>query len=92
MNAEQRESFRIAVLRVLDANATAYGLVLGVLGPLMARFGFREVRATQLERELIYLQDKGYALSIDKAISPENRAWRITAAGRDYLAQFHGRG
>jgi len=32
--------------------------------------------------ELIYLADKGLVAALPKLISPENEAWRITAAGR----------
>jgi hypothetical protein len=35
---------------------------------------------------LQYLVDKSLLTAVTKTISPENPAWRITAAGRDFLA------
>ncbi len=88
MNAEQRESFRLALLRVLEANNTQYGLGLAALGHLATTFGFSRARISDVEREIVYLEDKGYAIQLVKPISPENRVWRITAEGRDYLARL----
>jgi hypothetical protein len=47
-------------------------------------------RATpeQIMEEIIYLEDKGLLTGVAALISPENRRWRTTAAGRDYLAQI----
>jgi hypothetical protein len=36
--------------------------------------------------ELQYLADKGMVATVNKSISPENLCWRITAAGRDFIA------
>ena len=44
MNAEQRELFRLALLRVLDANHTRYGLGVAALCHLAGLFGFRAAR------------------------------------------------
>ena len=87
MNAERRELFRLALLRVLDANHTRFGLGLAALKHLAASFGFPNGQDSELERELQYLEDKAHVTEVLKGISPENRAWRITAAGRDYLAE-----
>jgi len=88
MDTEQRELFRLALLRIFDANQTRYGLGLAALGHLGRSYGFFNSGAPQLERELRYLQDKGYIGQLFKTISPENRVWRITAAGRDFLAEL----
>ena len=40
--------------------------------------------------ELRYLTDKGFVETPPKTISPEIQTWRITAAGRDWLAQHGG--
>jgi hypothetical protein len=87
MNPERRELFRLALLRVLDANHTRFGLGLPALGHLAGSFGFPTPSDSELERELQYLEDKAQITPVLKGISPENRAWRITAAGRDYLAE-----
>jgi len=85
MNAEQRELYRIALLRVLDANTTTYGLRAAVVAIHAQPFGFKST-PEQAAQELVYLKDKGFADTNLKAISPENQTWRITAAGRDWLA------
>jgi len=85
MTPEQRELFRISLLRVLDANRSQFGFGLTALATLVLRFGFK-VGPDDVEPEIIYLEDKGFVTLIGKAISPENRTWRITADGRDYLA------
>jgi len=60
---------------------------LPALGHLAGCFGFPTPQDSALERELQYLEDKAQVAQVLKGISPENRAWRITAAGRDYLAE-----
>ena len=85
MHSEQRELFRIALLRVLDSNNTQYGLELTALAVLVSRYGFR-VKPEEVATEILYLADKQHVALVVKTISPENRAWRITADGRDYLA------
>jgi len=87
MNPTQRELYRTALLRVLEANETQWGLSAPVLAVHVALFGFRGLGAELASTELRYLQDKGFVSAPTKAISPENQTWRITAAGRDWLAQ-----
>ena len=41
-----------------------------------------------ISNELAYLEDKELAKPIAKLLSPELRAWKITAAGRDFFAQI----
>ncbi len=88
MNPQRRELLRLALLRVLDANSTRYGLGLEALRHLSASFGFYMPEPELVEAEMCYFEDKGFAAQIAKPISPENRAWRITANGRDYLASL----
>lgn len=77
--------FREALLSVADANGSRYGLSVSSFTLFARRFGFQETTQTT-ERELDYLTDKRLLAEVPKAISPEVRAWRITAEGRDYLA------
>ena len=88
MRGQERELFRLALLRVLEANHTRYGLGAAALAHLASIYGFVSLRTEQVWREIQYLEDKGQVVRVDKAISPENRVWRITAAGRDFLAQL----
>ena len=86
MTPNQRELYRASLLRVLEANDTKWGLSLPALEVNVAAFGFRGLGLDSTEREVRYLKDKGFVEPINKAISPENQTWRITAAGRDWLA------
>jgi DNA-binding PadR family transcriptional regulator len=88
MNPQTRELLRLALLRVLEANSTRYGLGLEALRHLTTPFGFYLPEPELVEAEIRYFEDKGFATQIAKPISPENRAWRITAGGRDYLASL----
>ena len=86
MNAQQRELFRLALLRVLESNPTERGLGLQALQLSVGAFGFSMPGLDALKAELAYLEDKRFAVVVGKAISPENKTWRITADGRDELA------
>jgi hypothetical protein len=86
MNAQQREYLRLALLRVLDANATRFGLGVTALASLVRVDGCQPTDG-EAELELAYLEDKGLIVRLDKPISPENPVWRISALGRDLLAE-----
>lgn len=86
MKSADRELFRHALLEVAEANASRYGLPGEAFGLLARRFGFGGIARAEVEAELVYLTDKGLMAEVPRLISPEVRAWRITAAGRDYLA------
>jgi hypothetical protein len=85
MTTQQREQIRLSTLRYCEA-ADPYGLADGLLLQFIRSEGFRAVTAAQLRGELQYLADKSLIATVSKTISPENTAWRVTAAGRDFLA------
>lgn len=87
MNAADRELFRIALLRVLEANSTRFGLGVPAISLGMGAWGFKGASMDQIAMELRYLFDKGFVATLEKAVSPEIQSWRITANGRDWLAQ-----
>jgi hypothetical protein len=87
MNSQTLELFRLALLRVLEANNTRFGLALGAVSLHMGAYGFKAPGTADIGAELLYLHDKGMVEPTTKALSPENKCWRITAAGRDYLAE-----
>jgi hypothetical protein len=84
----QRETFRHSLLEVADAAGSRYGLPADAFRLFAVRFGFR-VGSDETSAELSYLTDKGLLAEVSKLVSPELPAWRITAAGRDYLAGRH---
>ncbi len=85
MNTQQREQIRLSVLRYGES-ADQFGLAASLLLQFLRNEGFRALTREQLQREILYLADKGFLVAVNKPISPENPAWRITAAGRDFLA------
>jgi hypothetical protein len=80
MSPRQREQVRLSLLRYGLGGADA-----PLLGYYLRAEGFR-VSARALALELEYLLDKGFLALAPKQISPENKVFRTTAAGRDYLA------
>ena len=87
MNNEERELFRIALLNVLEQRASdRFGLQLKAIQTFLGAEGFRGAGGSGILAELSYLEDKEFAARVGKQISPENACWRITAAGRDFLA------
>lgn len=89
MNSLDREQLRLSLLRFLDANARGqFGLSEGLLHQLARAEGRPELVPADITRELQYLADKEMVTEVRKAISPENRAWRITATGRDHFASL----
>lgn len=87
MTPATRELFRENLVAQL-AQAGAIGmtppqLLVGV------RAGGHIAGERELADELDYLAGKGLVALVDKIVSPENRRWKITAAGRDFAAA-HG--
>lgn len=89
MNPAEREQVRLSLLRYLAANRTAYGLPVGALRQYLATEGTL-LEAETVAAEMQYLTDRGLSEEIQKRLSPEIRCWRITADGRDLLAQTQG--
>jgi hypothetical protein len=88
LTSTQREQIRLSVLRYCEA-ADQFGLAGSLLLQFVRSEGFRRLNREHLETELIYLGDKGLLARVPKEISPENSLWRITAAGRDFLAKLN---
>jgi hypothetical protein len=86
MEGQELENFRKALLQVAAANLSRFGLGVSAFKLHVSAFGFDEVSAKEVEVELDYLKGKTYLDEIPKALSPENRLWRISAGGRDFLA------
>ncbi|MDB6108341.1 MAG: hypothetical protein JWR69_91 [Pedosphaera sp.] len=86
LNAQQREQVRLSILRYLDG-AAPHGISVGLLLQFLRNEGLRLLTKESLEAELLYLADKRLADVVNKQISPENPTWRITATGRDLVAQ-----
>lgn len=86
MTAAERERLRLSLLQQLREVGADSSLPLStiVLGARLAGFTVSE---EIVRGELVYLLDKGCVATPQKTISPENKRWRITAAGTDHLAE-----
>lgn len=84
MNAQQRQLLRITLLLV--ARSAPLGVTMD-FAPVALRSRSIRVERDELEDEIAYLVDKGLLAPVPKKVSPELKAWRITADGRDFLAE-----
>ena len=84
MNAARRENLRLLILTAFDASKP-FAVGIRELRAGLA-ITFRGIDDTALAAEIDYLVGKGFAAAEGKSISPENKLWKITAEGRDFLA------
>jgi hypothetical protein len=84
INNNQLELFDAAVLRVLDANNTQFGLAMTAVRMLVRQFGFNPSE-TEMIDTLEYLAGKELVREVPKVLAKALRNWKITDAGRQYL-------
>ena len=84
---EKTELFDNALLKVLDANNTLYGLQAPALAMFTREFGFAPSEPETVRR-MEYLTEKGMAREVPKLLSKANRAWKISEAGRRHLDEY----
>jgi hypothetical protein len=87
MTAVERENLRLAILKVSSANLSRFGLGVAAFKLHVAAFGFDQVSVSEVRAEVDYLVEKQLLAEVAKHLSPENRLWRISASGRDFLAE-----
>ena len=80
LTPEAREQVRLSLLRYALRPSRP-----GILRASLRAEGYKLDDET-VDHEITYLSDKGLIKSEFKFISPENKFWRTTADGRDYLA------
>lgn len=85
-DAETRRLLRRAIARGLEA-AGQPGMRVASLGVTAVAAGFDDASLEEIRNELVYLEDKGLVARMPETVSPEVERWRVTAAGRDWLAQ-----
>lgn len=85
MTEEQKALFRKAILRVLDANRTRFGLGLPAVGHLTVQFGFASPKSDELADAMDYLEKKELVEEVLKSVNRSNRCWRITEKGIAFL-------
>ncbi len=81
MNAQQQELFDMAILRVLDANRTRFGLTEPNIRVLMSEFGFPKAQEIAVLDRIDYLAGKELVVEVPKTVDAANRCWRLTPAG-----------
>jgi len=81
MNAAQQELFDLAILRVLDANRSRFGLNAEGIGHMLIGFGFGSAKPDDVVDRVDVLARKGLVEEVLKALGAANRAWRITTKG-----------
>lgn len=81
----QLENIDLSILRYL-AEAGSFGLNEAVLIQAIKAEGFRAFDEDVADTRLLYLMDKKLIAPVQKFLSPEIKAWRITADGIDYRA------
>jgi hypothetical protein len=89
MNPQQQELFDLAILRVLDANRTRFGLASENVRILMSQFGFPRAEHEAVLDRIDYLCTHPAAAplceEVLKGLNKSHRCWRITIAGIDYV-------
>jgi hypothetical protein len=81
---DKTELFDNALLNILDANNTPWGLQAQALCLFTRQLGFAPSAEEAIGR-LEYLTAKGMAQEVAKVLSKANRCWKITDAGRRHL-------
>jgi hypothetical protein len=89
MNPQEREQLRISLLRHLSRGRglKRFGISTPLLLQLLRSEGMAWPDEETVEAELGYLTELKYVVVPEKVISPENRTWRLTAEGRNYVAE-----
>jgi len=92
MNAQQQELFDLAILRLLDANRSRYGLGVTAICHLLPQFGFTSSHfksedqfASTVADRIEYLTNKRLVEEVLKNVNKANRAWRITEDGINHV-------
>ena len=89
INREMQENFQVALLRVLEANTSRFGLGVPALSLLVNQYGFTP-KAEEVVSAMDYLEDaeNGLVRSVEKGqMHPANRAWKVTAKGTNWLRE-----
>ncbi len=87
MKPAELERFRICLLQQLREVGADRDLPLATIVTGAKLAAFPSANDDIVRGELVYLMDKGLVVVVAKQLSPENKRWRITAAGRDFLAE-----
>ena len=87
MSPAEIEIIRLSLLRYCEAaGRSGYSMSTVLLLASLKAEGFSHLTRPEVESELLYLRDKGLLDKLVRPVSPELSHWRITAAGRDFLA------
>lgn len=85
MKAADRELLRENILAQCE-HAPRSGLPVSTIIQRAEMAGYEDLKGAEVDQEIRYLESKGFIEQVRKQISPENRRYIATAAGRDELA------
>ena len=87
MNSAEKANLRLAVLKVLDANQSKFGLNLDAITLRLTPFGFDRITQPEVEAVMQHLESEKMIARLPNALTPGVHLWRITDDGRSYLIE-----
>jgi hypothetical protein len=89
IDKENIPAFDHAILWIMLANNSRFGLSAEVVVSFVRPRGFVLAEAADALDRLEYLADKGLAEELKMKIHTADRYWKITDAGRQYCDEHH---
>jgi hypothetical protein len=87
MSSAEKQNLRIAILKVLDANQSKYGLNIDAITLRLTPFGFDMITAAEVETVMPLLEGEKLIARLSQPLTPGVAVWRITNDGRSYLVE-----
>ena len=87
MTAAEKQALRVAVLKVLDANSTKYGLNVDAITLRLYPLGFPEITSAEVETVMGLLEKERLIARLPQKLAPGVSVFRITDEGRSVLAE-----
>jgi hypothetical protein len=82
---ERTALLRAAILRILDANNSRWGLSPNAVAIMLAAEGFAGTPESEAREHLDWLLDHRWVLVANSPLDPTGRHYRITAEGRHQI-------
>ncbi len=79
---DRTQLLRAAILRILDANHSRWGLAAHAVSVLLPLQGFPDVAESETRTHLDWLLDRRWVTTANSPLNPDARHYRITADGR----------
>lgn len=82
---ERTALLRTAILRILDANNSRWGLSPNAVAIMLPAEGFTNIAESDVREHLDWLLDRRLVLVANSPLDPTGRHYRITAEGRHQI-------